>query len=165
MRPQATIDESDTRAVGEPDVGARRWAVLWRELRRPHRLIRGLVAQVAGDGVSTLAAALSYYFFFSLFPFLLFLLALVTLLPGVDGLEDWLLGRAAEFVPASAYASLEGVIRGLLGQPRSGLLSWARRSRCGARRRPSRGSRPRSTSRTACASGARGGECGSWRSR
>jgi len=123
MRPQATIEESDTRAVGEPDVGARRWAVLWREMRRPNRLIRGLVTQVAGDGISTLAAALSYYFFFSLFPFLLFLLALVTLLPGVDGLEDWLLGRAAEVVPGSAYASLEGVIRGLLGQPRSGLLS------------------------------------------
>jgi membrane protein len=77
----------------------------------------------AGDRISTLTAVLSYYFFFSLFPFLLFLLALVTLLPGVDGLEDWLLGRAAEVVPGSAYTSLEGVIRGVLGQPRSGLLS------------------------------------------
>jgi membrane protein len=123
MRSQATLGESDTGAVAGAGVGARRWEVLRREMRRPRRLLRGLVTQVSGDGITTLAAALAYYFFFSLFPFLLFLLALVTLLPGVDGLEDWLLGRAAEVVPASAYASLEGVIRGLLGQPRSGLLS------------------------------------------
>jgi membrane protein len=123
MRPQSTIEEPNTGAVAEPDIGARRWAVLWRLLRRPRRLVGGLVSQVAGDGISTLAAALAYYFFFSLFPFLLFLLALVTLLPGVQGLEDWLLGRAAEVVPPGAYASLEGVIRSLFDEPRSGLLS------------------------------------------
>src|SRR5262249_17851334 len=43
--------------------------------------------------------------------------------PGVHGLEDWLLSRAGEVVPAGAYTSLESVIRGLLGQPRGGLLS------------------------------------------
>jgi membrane protein len=123
MRPQTTIEEPGTGAVVEPDIGARRWAVLWRSLRRPRRLVGGLVSQVAGDGISTLAAALSYYFFFSLFPFLLFLLALVTMLPGVQGLEDWLLGHAAEVVPAGAYTSLEGVIRSLFEEPRSGLLS------------------------------------------
>jgi len=123
MRPQTTTEEPDPGATAEPNVGARRWGVLWRALRRPRRLLGGLISQVAGDGISTLAAALSYYFFFSLFPFLLFLLALVTLLPGVHGLEDWLLSRAAEVVPAGAYMSLEGVIRSLLGQPRGGLLS------------------------------------------
>jgi len=117
------MEEPDPGATAEPDVGARRWAVLWRALRRPRRLVGGLISQISGDGISTLAAALSYYFFFSFFPFLLFLLALVTLLPGVQGLEDWLLSRAAEVVPAGAYTSLEGVIRSLLGQPRGGLLS------------------------------------------
>ena len=39
--------ESTPAAVGEPDVGGRRWAVLWPGCAGPHRLIRGLVAQVA----------------------------------------------------------------------------------------------------------------------
>src|SRR5262249_37276868 len=122
MRPQPTTEEPDPAAPAEPAVGAWRWAVLWRALRRPRRLVGGLISQISGVGISTLAAALSYYFFFSLFPFLLFLLALVTLLPGVHGLEDWLLSRAAEVVPAGAYTSLRGVVRSPLGQPRAGLL-------------------------------------------
>src|SRR5215831_17745199 len=104
-------------------VGTQRWTALGRAVRRPRAFIRGLVLHIAEDGLTTLAAALSYYFFFALFPFLLFLLALVTMLPFVRGLEDWLLAHGAEVVPAGAYASLEGVIRSLLAQPRSGLLS------------------------------------------
>lgn len=104
-------------------VGTRRWSVLWRALRSPRRFAGDLYVRLTEDNLTTLAAALSYYFFFALFPFLLFLLALVTLLPGVRGLEDWLLDRAALVVPAAAYDGLAGVVRSLLEQPRSGLLS------------------------------------------
>jgi membrane protein len=92
-------------------------------LWRPRWFARGLLAQMFSDDLATHAAALSFYFLFSLFPFVLFLLALVTLLPGVQGIEDWLLLHAGQVMPGGAYATLESVIRGLLAQPRSGLLS------------------------------------------
>ncbi len=120
MRPDATIEPPLPAAHV---LGTRRWTILWRALRRPRRFLGDLVTRLGEDNLPTFAAALSYYFFFALFPFLLFLLALVTLLPGVRGLEEWLLERAALVVPAAAYATLDDVIRSLLAQPRSGLLS------------------------------------------
>jgi membrane protein len=81
------------------------------------------VSHIARDGLTTLAAALSYYFFFALFPFMLFLLALITFMPGVEGLQLWLLQWAAQVVPGQAYGTLAGVIDGLLSQPRGGILS------------------------------------------
>jgi len=104
-------------------VGTRRWTALWLALWRPGWFLRGLFNHVLKDDLATQAAALSYYFLFSLFPFVLFLLALVTLLPGVQGIEDWLLARAREVMPGGAYSMVESVVQGLLAQPRSGLLS------------------------------------------
>ena len=104
-------------------VGTQRWTALGRAVRRPRVFIRGLVLHIARDGLSTLAAALSYYFFFALFPFVLFLLALITFLPGVEGLQNWLLQWTAQVVPVQAYDTLAGVINGLLSQPRGGILS------------------------------------------
>ncbi len=124
MTPTTTTPGSASApAVSGPAVGSKRWTVLWRSLRRPWRFLTGLAGHVARDDLTTLSAALSYYFFFSLFPFILFLLALLTLLPWVQGLEGWLLAQAAQVVPGEAYTALEGVIRSLLAQPRSGLLS------------------------------------------
>jgi membrane protein len=104
-------------------VGTQRWKALGRAVRRPRAFIRGLVLHIAHDGLPTLAAALSYYFFFALFPFVLFLLALITLLPGVEGLQNWLLEWTAQVVPAQVYDTLAGVINGLLSQPRGGIVS------------------------------------------
>ena len=104
-------------------VGTQRWTALGRAVRRPRTFIRGLVLHIARDGLTTLAAALSYYFFFALFPFVLFLLALITFLPGVEGLQNWLLQWTAHVVPPQAYDTLAGVINGLLSQPRGGILS------------------------------------------
>jgi membrane protein len=105
------------------DVGTRRWTALWHALWRPRWFLGGLYRHVTKDDLATHAAALSFYFLFSLFPFVLFLLALVTLLPGVQGIEDWLLGHAAVVMPGGAYATVESVVGSLLAQPRSGLLS------------------------------------------
>ncbi len=104
-------------------MGTRRWTALWYALWRPRWFLGGLYGHVSGDDLPNLAAALSFYFLFSLFPFLLFLLALVTLLPGVRGIEDWLLARASGVMPGGAYDMVDSVVRGLLAQPRSGLLS------------------------------------------
>src|SRR5205823_2375882 len=91
-------------------------------LRRPRRFFADLLERIRDDNILTVAAALSYYFFFAFFPFLLFLLALVSLLP-VHGLEDWLLAQGGQVIPGEAYGMLERTVRGLLRQPRSGLVS------------------------------------------
>ena len=71
----------------------------------------------------TLAAGLAFYFVLAFFPFVLFLVSVVTLVPGVEGLTDWLLQTAGQYVPPEAWHLVEGVIRGVLGTRRSGLVS------------------------------------------
>ena len=99
---------------------------LWRGLRlavrHPIRLLNGLVTRIQDDGMLTVAAAMAYYFFFSLFPFVIFILACASMLR-VPGLEDWLLAQLAQFIPGEAYGVLERTIRGLLAAPRTGLVS------------------------------------------
>ena len=48
------------------------WSVLLAGLRHPRRFLRELVTRVMQDRTLTVAAAMSYYFFFALFPLLLF---------------------------------------------------------------------------------------------
>jgi membrane protein len=100
-----------------------RWAALGRELRTPFKFLDALFRRFGWHHMPTLAAGLAFYFLLAFFPFLLFLVAIVTIVPGVEGLTDWLLQTAATFLPPSAWTLAEGVIRGLLGQPRSGLVS------------------------------------------
>jgi membrane protein len=100
-----------------------RWAALGRELRRPIKFFDALFRRFGWHHMPTLAAGLAFYFLLAFFPFLLFLVAIVTIVPGVEGLTDWLLQTAATFLPPSAWTLAEGVIRGLLGQPRGTLVS------------------------------------------
>jgi membrane protein len=99
---------------------------VWRELGRgalhPIVLVRELTSRMQEDETVTGAAALAYYFFFSIFPLVLFVLALTSLLP-VHGLEGWLLENARESLPGEAYGLVEGTVHGLLARPRGGLLS------------------------------------------
>jgi len=99
-----------------------RWSVLLAGLRHPIRFAGRLIRSIQQDNTLTLAAALSYYFFFSFFPFLLFVLALVSLLP-IHGLDDWILAQGARVIPGEAYAMVEKAVRGILRQPRGGLVS------------------------------------------
>jgi len=100
-----------------------RWAALGRELRTPIKFMDALFRRFGWHHMPTLAAGLAFYFLLAFFPFLLFLVAIVTIVPGVEGLTDWLLQTAATFLPPSAWTLAEGVIRGLLGQPRGTLVS------------------------------------------
>jgi membrane protein len=113
-------------ATGEktrPPIVRRPWYAVPLAARHPLRFLWQLACHVADDGILTIAAAMAYYFFLSLFPLVLFLLALVSIAPVVEGLIDWLLARAALFVPGDAYTLIEATIRGFLGRPRSGLVS------------------------------------------
>ncbi len=123
MTRNAPVEAAEPVGLRDHAVGTRRWTALRRAVRRPRRFVGGLASHIATDGLTTLAAALSYYFFFSLFPFVLFVLALITFMPGVEGLQLWLLQWLAQVVPGQAYETLAGVINGLLSQPRGGILS------------------------------------------
>jgi membrane protein len=100
-----------------------RWRTLGQELRSPVRFVGALGGRLGTHHMPTLAAGLAFYFLLAFFPFLLFLVAVVTLIPGVEGVIDWLLETAAAFVPPEAWSLVEGVIRGVLGAPRKGLVS------------------------------------------
>ncbi len=100
-----------------------RWRALGRELRTPVAFLGALGRRYSWHHMPSLAAGLAFYFLLAFFPFLLFLVAVVTLVPGVEGLMDWLFQSAAQFVPPEAFSLVEGVIRGVLGTRRGGLVS------------------------------------------
>ena len=100
----------------------RTWRELLRVCRHPLRLLGTLVTRVHEDDIMTTAAALAYYFFFSIFPLLLFVLALTSVLP-IRGLEAWLLENGKQSLPGEAYTLVERTVRSLLGTRRSGFLS------------------------------------------
>ena len=106
-----------------PEPGSPRlWLELARALRHPLAFLWELVSRVQRNDTLTTAAALAYYFFLSLFPLMLFVLALTSLLP-LPGLERWLLENAARSLPGEAYNLVDKVVRGVLETPRGGLLS------------------------------------------
>lgn len=107
--------------------------------RRAKRLNRELAVQPPGllnwqllwrviDGVQrtncfSYAAALAYYSLFSLFPFLLFLTALLAYLPIGDSVNESL-GMLAEVMPEEAFAIVQDYLNQLVTQQRGGLLSF-----------------------------------------
>lgn len=75
------------------------------------------------DDMTTYAAALSYHVLFALFPFIIFLVALLGFLQ-VPEFFDWILEQAQTAFPADAYARIEEVVNQVRGQSRGGLLSF-----------------------------------------
>lgn len=69
-----------------------------------------------------IAAELSYYFFFSIFPFLVFIVALTAYLP-LQGAMNELLGRIAMVMPKEAMSVIQDNLNSLINHPRPKLLS------------------------------------------
>jgi membrane protein len=88
----------------------------------PIRLLKGSVKDFLKDDMPTYSAALAYSAIFALFPFLLFLIALLGFLQ-VPGFFDWLLEQGETALPSDAYGMLEDVVTQIQGQARGGLLS------------------------------------------
>ncbi len=74
------------------------------------------------DDMTTYAAALAYQTLFSLFPFVLFLVALLGFLQ-IPAFFDWLLDQARTVLPEQAMGIVEQVIGQIRGQSSGGLLS------------------------------------------
>src|SRR5438309_1214563 len=123
--PVAAPPAKPPRAAASCEPPARHiWRQLARACRHPVRFVMALVWRVSEDDITTPAAAMAYYFFFSMFPMVLFVLALASMFPA-RGLDAWLLELAKESLPAEAYTLLSGIIESLLRRPRGGLRSGA----------------------------------------
>lgn len=84
---------------------------------------RQLIVEVQEDNCLGYAAQLAYYFLFALFPFLLFLTALLGYLP-VAGLMDQIMELLATVMPAEALKLVEDNLYELTADQRGGLLSF-----------------------------------------
>ncbi len=88
----------------------------------PIGLGRNAAKNFMGHDMTTYAAALSYAILFALFPFLLFLISLLSVL-NLQGFFDWMLEQAESTFPADAYQRFSDIVDQLQSQRRGGLLS------------------------------------------
>ena len=80
------------------------------------------IKNFSADDMTVYAAALSYQLFFSLFPFIIFLLALLGLL-NIPGFFDWLLKQSQTVLPGQASGLMKNIVGQIRGQAASGALS------------------------------------------
>ncbi len=89
---------------------------LWQVLKRS-------VQEFSADDMLTYAMALSYQVFFSLFPFVIFVLALLGLL-NIPGFFDTLLNQSRTLLPGQAYSLVEQVVSQVRDQAAGGVLTF-----------------------------------------
>jgi membrane protein len=96
---------------------------LWKTGLSWQAFARRLYREYRDDAVADSAATLSYYFVFSLFPFLFFLATLTAYIPYARVAADALLARAYAVLPGPAMAIIDAHVRGLVGHSRPHLLT------------------------------------------
>jgi membrane protein len=89
----------------------------WSARTLLHRLWR----EVAGDFITSLAAALAYYAMLAVFPFFIFLVALIGFIP-LHGVDDTLIEYVHRVAPADAASIMEQAIRQVTTIRRPSLL-------------------------------------------
>ena len=87
-------------------------------------LLKKTGREILDDGVVGLAAQTAYYFFFSLFPLLLFLTPPLALVGDKGAMVAWVLNRIGRFVPTEAMGIVAGVVKDVvLSESAPGLMS------------------------------------------
>lgn len=87
-------------------------------------LLKAVGKAIWADNILTIAAAVAYNFFFSIFPLLLFAAPLLALVGNKQQLFNWILDQMAGSVPPAAYTLLVGVARDVVFAPNApGLVS------------------------------------------
>jgi membrane protein len=84
---------------------------------------RRVIAEIQKDDCFVFAAALAYYFLFALFPFFLFLTALLAYLPLPD-LMGPIMDYLSRVMPGEALGLIQENLQAIASQPRGGLLSF-----------------------------------------
>ena len=88
------------------------------------RLLKEVGKAIWADNILTIAAAVAYNFFFSIFPLLLFAAPLLALVGNKQQVFNWLLDRLSGNVPPAAYQMFAGVARDVVFAPNApGLVS------------------------------------------
>ena len=80
------------------------------------------IKKFSADDMLVYAAALSYQLFFSLFPFVIFLLALLGVL-NLTSFFDWLIKQSQTVLPGQASGMVNNIVSQIRGQAASGALS------------------------------------------
>jgi membrane protein len=86
------------------------------------QILQRAVKEAIGDNVLGMAAQLAYYFFFALFPALLFLLAVASYFP-IDTLIDDIIGMLGGFAPPEVLTIVTEQIRKISEGQQGGLLT------------------------------------------
>jgi membrane protein len=81
-----------------------------------------VVNESLSDNITGFAAELAYYFLFALFPFLLFLTALIGYIP-IPDLFDRILALLAAVMPSEALTLIKDTLREVVSNQKGGLLS------------------------------------------
>jgi membrane protein len=89
----------------------------------PVDLGKRALREFISDDMTTYAAALAYASLFALFPFLIFLIAMLSFLQA-PGFFDWLLEQGESALPGDAYQRLREVVDQIQNQSQGGLLSF-----------------------------------------
>jgi membrane protein len=80
-------------------------------------LLKKTGREIMDDNVLGLAAQTAYYFFFSLFPLLLFVAPMLALVGNKQQMVNWLVGHLTAAVPASAVTLVQGVVKDVVLSP------------------------------------------------
>ncbi|MBK6900573.1 MAG: YihY/virulence factor BrkB family protein [bacterium] len=91
-----------------------------RALKRSCLFLRRLQREIGYDDCMGMAAQIAYYTMLALFPFILFLLSLISYLPMLQ--PDQVLSVLSEALPGDTYELVAGTVRSLLVQRGGGLL-------------------------------------------
>ena len=94
-----------------------------RKLRRSWLFLVRLQRELAYDDVMGMAAQISYYTLLALFPFLIFVLSVVSMFPLGPSLQPMLLEALREQMPLEAANYVTDIVMGLLPTTNSRLLS------------------------------------------
>ena len=88
------------------------------------RLLKQVGKAIWADNILTIAAAVAYNFFFSLFPLLLFAAPLLALAGNKQQLFGWILDQLSQTVPPAAFTMLSGIVKDVVFAPNApGLVS------------------------------------------
>jgi len=87
-------------------------------------LLKKTGSEILDDNVFGLAAQTAYYFFFSLFPLLLFVTPLLSVIGDKRQMVGWILTNAGRVVPPEAMSLVSGVVKDVvLSESAPGLMS------------------------------------------
>jgi membrane protein len=87
-------------------------------------LLKKTAREIGEDNVTTLAASAAYNFFFSLFPLLLFLAPLLSLVGDKQQMLDWLMGQLMSVLPRDEHTAVHRILdRVVFASNAPGLIS------------------------------------------